>query len=53
MMGMGVKSEVGFMGAWIVVTGVVVWAADLFWRGVDLRCVALAKWVERMVEDVR
>lgn len=50
MLGMGVKSEDGVMGAWVVVTGVVVWAAEVFfWKGVDLKSVGLAKWVERMV----
>ena len=43
--GMG-KKEIGFGGAFLINTAVVVWGADLFWRGVDVKSVALAKWVE-------
>ncbi|KIW05037.1 uncharacterized protein PV09_04193 [Verruconis gallopava] len=38
--------EAGFAAAFLIVTAVVVWAADVFWRCVDARCVQLAKWVE-------
>lgn len=35
---------------YVVVLPVTVWMADLFWRGVDVRCVSLGRWVEeRMV----
>jgi peptidoglycan/LPS O-acetylase OafA/YrhL len=43
--------EVGFGGAFVVVTVLTVWAADLFWRGVDVRCVQVAKWVEGKMVD--
>lgn len=43
------QKELGFMGAFVVVTALVIWSADLFWRGVDNRCVALARWLENMV----
>jgi peptidoglycan/LPS O-acetylase OafA/YrhL len=47
------NKEVGFGGAFIIVTVVVVWGADLFWRGVDQKCVALAKWVESKCVDTK
>jgi peptidoglycan/LPS O-acetylase OafA/YrhL len=45
------RKEVGFAYAFVVMTVVSVWVADLFWRGVDMNCVRVAKWVEgRVVE---
>jgi peptidoglycan/LPS O-acetylase OafA/YrhL len=45
--GMGMwGKELGFVYAFVIVTVVTVWCADLFWRGVDKKCVMLAKWVE-------
>lgn len=43
-------------GVWllgyVIVLPVTVWTADLFWRGVDLKCIALARWLEeKMVEN--
>jgi hypothetical protein len=43
--------ELGFGCAFIMVTIVTVWCADLFWRGVDVKCVQLAKWVESKMVD--
>jgi peptidoglycan/LPS O-acetylase OafA/YrhL len=43
------QKEMGFAGGFVVVTIAVVWAADLFSRGVDKRCVALARWFEGLV----
>jgi hypothetical protein len=43
------QKELGFGVAFVIVTALVVWAADIFWRTVDDRCVALAKWSERLV----
>ena len=31
---------------YIVVLPVTVWLSDLFWRGVDVKCVSLGRWVE-------
>jgi peptidoglycan/LPS O-acetylase OafA/YrhL len=36
----------GFGLAGVFVVPAVVWAADLFWRGVDVRVVGFARWVE-------
>ncbi|GME49711.1 Acyltransferase 3 [Neofusicoccum parvum] len=36
----------GFLVGSSVVIVVVFWAADLFWRVVDMRCVAFARWFE-------
>jgi peptidoglycan/LPS O-acetylase OafA/YrhL len=41
--------EMGFGVAFVVVTVVVVWAADIFWRAVDQKCVAFARWCEQFV----
>lgn len=40
--------EVGciYMLGYAVVLPVSVWAADLFWRGCDVRCVWLGRWIE-------
>jgi hypothetical protein len=43
------QKETGFGTAFVIVTGITVWAADIFWRLVDDRCVSLAKWFERWV----
>jgi peptidoglycan/LPS O-acetylase OafA/YrhL len=51
-MGMWGK-ELGFGYAFVIVTGVTVWGADLFWRGVDVKCVQLAKWVEGLMVEKR
>ncbi len=39
---------------YLVVLPTCIWMADLFWRGVDVRCVSLGRWVEEkmvMKED--
>src|ERR1700753_316048 len=36
------RKELGFGFAFVIVTAVTIWAADLFWRGVDVKCVQLA-----------
>jgi peptidoglycan/LPS O-acetylase OafA/YrhL len=41
--------ETGFIIAFVIVTAITVWAADIFWRFVDVRCVSLAKWFENLV----
>ena len=41
--------ETGFGIAFIIITGLVVWTADIFWRCIDVRCVALGKWIENAV----
>jgi peptidoglycan/LPS O-acetylase OafA/YrhL len=41
--------EIGFGMAFVVVTIFVVWAADVFWRVVDQKCVAFARWCEQLV----
>ncbi|MCJ1356782.1 MAG: hypothetical protein MMC33_006778 [Icmadophila ericetorum] len=38
----------GFAITSLLLTPVIVWAADLFERGVDARCIKLAKWVEEI-----
>ena len=40
--------EVGciWVCGYVIVLPVCVWMADLFWRGVDVRCVSLGRWVE-------
>jgi peptidoglycan/LPS O-acetylase OafA/YrhL len=43
------QKEVGFGIAFVIVTAVVVWVADVFWRGVDQKCVAFARWCEGFV----
>lgn len=44
-----VGKETGFLLAAVIVTPLVVWAADIFAKEVDVRCVKLAKWVESLV----
>ena len=41
-----VERETGFACAFVIVTLIVLYVSDLFWRGVDKRCVQLAKWIE-------
>jgi len=46
----------GFVIAWLIglvaILPVTLWAADLFWRGVDETCIAFARWLEqRCVEQ--
>ena len=41
--------EVGFLIAFAVVTAVVIRVSDLFWRYVDVRGVAFARWLEKQV----
>lgn len=36
----------GFVLGAVFVVPIVVWVADLFWRGVDARTVVFARWVE-------
>jgi hypothetical protein len=43
------RKEIGFGIAFVFVTCVVVWTADIFWRLVDDKCVSLAKRIERLV----
>jgi peptidoglycan/LPS O-acetylase OafA/YrhL len=47
------KGKGGGVGTWVVsgviVMGVLVWVADLFWRGVDKGCVRVARRVEEWV----
>lgn len=43
------RKELGFGVAFLVVTVVVIWAADVFWRFVDQKCVAFARWCEQLV----
>ena len=40
--------EVGMIWTlgYLVVLPTCIWMADLFWRGVDVRCVSLGRWVE-------
>jgi hypothetical protein len=33
---------------WVVQTVVTVWAADVFWRGVDKPCVKFTRWIEKV-----
>jgi hypothetical protein len=41
------RKELGFGVAFVVITGITVWIADVFWRTVDERCVSLAKRIEK------
>lgn len=45
------SSEVGsiWLTGYLIVLPACIWTADLFWRGVDLRCLALGRWVECMM----
>jgi peptidoglycan/LPS O-acetylase OafA/YrhL len=40
--------EAGIAIAWGLQTVVTVWAADVFWRGVDVPCVKFTRWIERV-----
>jgi peptidoglycan/LPS O-acetylase OafA/YrhL len=40
---------VGFTAAYVVLVGVVIWVADVFWRTVDMPCVRLGKRFEKFV----
>jgi peptidoglycan/LPS O-acetylase OafA/YrhL len=40
--------ELGIGAAWISQTIVTLWAADIFWRFVDLPCVEFTRWIERV-----
>jgi peptidoglycan/LPS O-acetylase OafA/YrhL len=43
--------EIGWiwMLGYAIVLPVCIWMADLFWRGVDVRCVTLGRWVEEQM----
>jgi peptidoglycan/LPS O-acetylase OafA/YrhL len=43
--------ELGWGMAFSIQTVLVIWAADLFWRGIDAKCVSGARWFEDMVRD--
>jgi peptidoglycan/LPS O-acetylase OafA/YrhL len=43
--------ETGWLLAFMVQTPLVIWAADVFWRCVDLKSVAFAKWCEELVKE--
>ena len=43
-----VRYVVGFGMSYVVYAVVLVWASDLVWRGVDLKAVGFARWVEGM-----
>lgn len=45
----GGAREAGFVLGAAATLPVVVWASDVFWRGVDEPCVRLARWVEKRV----
>ncbi len=49
------ESDFGFVLAWLMGACVIVpmsfWAADLFWRLVDMPCVKFARWVEQRVSE--
>jgi hypothetical protein len=38
--------EMGFFFAALMTIATVVWAADVFWRAVDIPCVKFSKWLE-------
>ena len=46
----GRKTDVGFASglglAVLVILPLAIWAADLFWRAIDIPCVEFAKWIE-------
>jgi hypothetical protein len=42
-----------FLGCAVVNVVGVFWVADLFWRGVDGRCVGWGRWVEGLVTERR
>lgn len=41
------KYNLGFFLSTLLIVPLVVWAADLFWRGVDTPCVKFARWFEK------
>jgi hypothetical protein len=43
-----VRYVVGFGMSYVVYAVVLVWVSDLVWRGVDLKAVGFARWVEGM-----
>jgi peptidoglycan/LPS O-acetylase OafA/YrhL len=43
--------ELGWAMAFCVLTPLIVYTADVFWRQIDVRCVALAKWLENFVQE--
>lgn len=49
------ESNVSFLTAWLIGACVIMpmafWAADVFWRLVDMPCVKLARWVENRVSE--
>ena len=50
--GTTLKYCVAFGLAYVLLLTIVVWVADVFWRGVDVKSVRFAAWVERqLVED--
>jgi peptidoglycan/LPS O-acetylase OafA/YrhL len=40
--------EAGVAITWVVQTVATVWAADVFWRGVDKPCVKFTRWIEKV-----
>lgn len=44
-----IQKEIEFGFAFVVVTVLVVWAADVFWRAVDQQYVSFARWCEDFV----
>ena len=45
------QREAGFATAFVLLTVLLIWCSDLFWRCVDQKCVSLAKWVEEVVME--
>jgi hypothetical protein len=43
--------ELGWGLAFAIQTVIVIWTADLFWRLVDMKSVAFAKWCEELVKE--
>lgn len=40
------RFELGFFFAALIITCEVIWAADVFWRLVDIPAVRFARWLE-------
>ncbi|KAB8336730.1 hypothetical protein FH972_021039 [Carpinus fangiana] len=38
--------ELGFFYSGLIITAVLIWVSDMFWRGVDIPCVKFARWLE-------
>jgi len=45
------SKELGWGIAFIFQTALIIWIADIFWRLVDMNCVAFAKWCEEQVKE--